>query len=221
MFEQRQPALVVLYEHYLADQDGPAYAEQVAHYYLPGTLARLLERGPRLARRGAALALGLLADFEQGNSPLGRALRDADRGVRSLAESAIRNVWRRFDTAEVQRELSLIVRQNRTQQFAEAEAAATSLILRSPAYAEAWNQRAISRYALGRYAECVADCHMALELNPYHFGAASGQGQCHLRLADSAAALECFRRALKLNPEMENIRALVLSLERDLKRPRK
>jgi cytochrome c-type biogenesis protein CcmH/NrfG len=43
-------------------------------------------------------------------------------------------------------------------------------------------------------------------------------GQCYLQLGDRAAALEAFRRALKLNPNLEGVRATVTYLERALKK---
>jgi cytochrome c-type biogenesis protein CcmH/NrfG len=39
-------------------------------------------------------------------------------------------------------------------------------------------------------------------------------GQCYLQLGDFDAALESFRRALKLNPNLEGVRASVAYLER-------
>jgi hypothetical protein len=56
-----------------------------------------------------------------------------------------------------------------------------------------------------------------LEINPYHFGAATGMAHCHLQLNNRTSALECFRRALKLNPNLEGVRAHVLYLQRTLK----
>jgi tetratricopeptide (TPR) repeat protein len=91
------------------------------------------------------------------------------------------------------------------------------LLAEAPWYAEAWNQRAIAHYQLEQFEESIGDCHQALELNPYHFGAAAGMGQCYVHMGDYTAALECFRRALKLNPNLEGIRASVNYLERTLK----
>ena len=34
-----------------------------------------------------------------------------------------------------------------------------------------------------RFAESIKDCQMTLELQPYHFGAASGMGLCHLEVS--------------------------------------
>jgi tetratricopeptide (TPR) repeat protein len=43
-------------------------------------------------------------------------------------------------------------------------------------------------------------------------------GQCYLNLGDHEEALDCFRRALRLNPELEGVRAAVQNLERAKRR---
>ena len=87
----------------------------------------------------------------------------------------------------------------------------------APTFAEAWNQRAIGHYSLGQFVDSIRDCRQAVEINPYHFGAVAGMGQCYLRLGNQLWALESFRRALALNPNLEGIRGNVTSLERKLK----
>ena len=47
-------------------------------------------------------------------------------------------------------------------------------------------------------------------------GAAVGLGHCYLELSDAVGALEAFRRALRMNPDMEGIRAQIQYLERSL-----
>ena len=39
-------------------------------------------------------------------------------------------------------------------------------------------------------------------------------GHCYLELSDAIGALESFRRALRLNPDMEDVRGQVTFLER-------
>ena len=63
----------------------------------------------------------------------------------------------------------------------------------------------------------IRDCRQSLEINPYHFPAATGMGKCYLQLGDRVAALEAFRRALRLNPGLEDVRAHVVYLQRALK----
>ena len=208
-----RPFLSVLYEAYLDDQDSAAFISKVSQFYTQGTLQRLADHESHHVRRSAVLALGLLADYEA-NHTMGRALVDSDRTVRMLAENGIRNVWARAGNDQQRQMLAIIIRLSSAQQYAEAERRATELIEAAPWFAEAWNQRAVARYALGQYAAAVRDGHQALEINPYHFAAASGMGQAYVQLQNHVSALECFRRALRLNPDLEGVRAQVARLTR-------
>ena len=71
---------------------------------------------------------------------------------------------------------------------------ATRLIAIAPAFAEAYNQRAIIYFEQGRYAESARDCRRVLSINPYHFGALAGLFQCQIgldRAADAAPEDPC------------------------------
>lgn len=212
----RLPLLNDFYNQYLIDHDANALGNRVLQKYGIGTLERLASEGKRMTRRAAVLALGLVADYES-NAVLGRAMVDEDRGVRTIAENGIRALWCRDGSPKQQRHLHRVIQLNAAQRFDDAIRQATLLIAESPALAESWNQRAVAYFSTGRYRESICDCEQALELNPYHFGAASGMGQCHLQLNDRAMALECFRRALGLNPGLEGVRAHVLYLQRTIK----
>jgi tetratricopeptide (TPR) repeat protein len=212
----RTPVINDFYEQYLRGQDQTAFAKQVATQYEIPTLERLADSGERMSRRAAVFALGLLSDYES-NSVVGRALNDNDRGVRTLADHAIRSLWLRCGSPAERKKLSQIVKLNSAQRYEEAIQLANLLIDRAPWLSEVWNQRAVAFYSTGRYHESVNDCVQSLELNPYHFGAAAGMGQCYLQLGDRSAALESFRRALRLNPGLEGVRAQVVYLQRTMK----
>ena len=206
-----------LYHEYLVDQDSSAFLRKVSQSYTTGTLERLVQHGPRLARRGAALSLGHLGDYGS-NHVLGCALQDEDRGVRLLAENAIRSVWCRQGTEDQQQELGAIMRLNSGKHYQAAIDRAGTLVNDASDLAEGWNQRAIAYYGLGRYYESIENCRQAVELNPYHFGAVAGMGQCYMQLGNQLWALESFRRALALNPNLEGIRANIAMLETKLKK---
>lgn len=218
MSEKRPaPALIEsLYRRYLDDQDTAALVRQVARHYTSGTLERLLGHSSRVARRGAALALGYLGGYEC-NAALGRALLDDDRGVRMMADNSLRAVWRRAGNEAQQHLLGVVMRLNTARLYGEAAETASQLIAEAPWFAEAWNQRAIAFCQLRRYTDAIHDCQQALEINPYHFGAAAGMGHCYLQLGNRPAALECFRRALNLNPDLESVRTQVVRLERRMR----
>lgn len=212
----RAPLLNDFYHQYLLDRDANALGNRVLQRYSVGTLERLSADGQRMTRRAAALALGLVGNYES-NAALGRAMIDEDRGVRTIAENGIRALWCRDGSPKQRRHLYRVIQLNSAQRFDEAIRQATLLIAETAALAESWNQRAVAYFSTGRYRESIRDCEQALELNPYHFGAASGMGQCHLQLNDRGVALECFRRALSLNPGLEGVRAHVLYLQRTIK----
>lgn len=211
----RTPLLQNLYHQYLDDENSAQFVRGVAERYTVSTLERLALFGSRIARRAAILSLGFIGNYES-NNVLGLALHDSDRGVRLLAENGIREIWCRDGSDAQQQRISVIERLNGSRDFEQAEQLATELIDEAPWYAEAWNQRAIALYYQSKFEASANDCHQALELNPYHFGAAVGMAHCYLELSDAFAALECFRRALKLNPDLEGVRAQVQYLERSL-----
>jgi tetratricopeptide (TPR) repeat protein len=212
----RHPVLRELYEQFLADEDAAAFVHRVGRRYNTATVERLVQYGSRLDRRAAVLALGYLGNYES-NGTLGRALCDADRGVRLLAENAIRSVWVRAGTERQRREINSVIALNTAADYENAYHRVNRLLDEAPWFAEAWNQRAIAGYCTERYEQSIRDCQQALELNPYHFGAAAGMGQCYLKLGVRSMALEAFRRALKLNPNLEGVRANVAYLERLMK----
>lgn len=209
----RTPRLLNLYRQYLDNQDSAGFISKVSKTYTSGTLERLTQSPSRDIRRAAILALGFVGDYSA-NHAIGRALLDDDRTVRTLAENGIRSVWTRAGSEEERQQLGIIMRLNAAQQYKEAIVRATELIEKAPWFAEAWNQRAVAQYNMGRYAEAIRDCHQALEINPYHFVAATNMGQAYVELENHVSALESFRRALRLNPDLEGIRAQVVRLAR-------
>ena len=212
---EKAPLLNAFYQYYLADETSAHFVAQVSKHYTLGTLGRLAEYGSRTTRRAAILAIGFLGGYES-NEVLGRGLHDADRVGRLLSENSIRELWYRDGSLPQQQRLQAIIRLNNALRFDQAAREASELIQEADGFAEAWNQRAIAYYQLERYTESVRDCRQALQRNPYHFAAAVGMGHCYLEIFDAVAALECFRKALEINPDMENVRAQVGYLERTL-----
>ena len=210
------PTIVSAYERYLHDQDSAGYIKEVASHYTCATLERLATMSDRIGRRAAVLALGFMGDYGS-NAVVGRSLTDRDRGVRTIAENSIRELWSRVGSREQRLSLRCIVRMNQTKRYDDAIRMATELIHESPWIAEAWCQRGTAHYHLAQYEAAIRNCHQALEINPYHFTAAAGMGQCYLMQDNPVAALESFRRALRLNPGMEEVRANVIKLQRSIR----
>lgn len=211
----KRPLLERLYHRYLEDENSAAFVTAVSRHYLLSTLERLAGGGDHISRRSASMALGFLGDYAQ-NAVLGRALLDPDRGVRLLADNGIRALWRRDGNTRHRQRLARICRLNHGSQYATAVDEAAALIDDAPWFAEAWNQRGIGYFAQRQFEDAANDCHQTLELNPYHFGAAVGMAHCYLELDEPLAALENFRRALRLHPDLEDVRLQIDYLQRTL-----
>lgn len=204
--------LVEYYESYLRDHDIDTFRQQVSARYLEGTLARLLDSSDPQTRRAAVLGLGLFGSFAV-NAAVAKALKDPDPTVRALSDNALWAIWFRADTPENNAALEKVGGLVSQQRFEEAIEQATRLVDRAPKFAEAYNQRAIARFFLGRFQESAEDCQLVLTNNPYHFGALAGLARCQIQLGRLGAAVETLKRAAKLQPYNRDISEQIAALE--------
>jgi tetratricopeptide (TPR) repeat protein len=199
------PRLTSFYLEYLQQHDVSFFVKSVAAYYNQATVTRLAGSCQVDTRRAAAMALGFLGDYSS-NSVLGELLRDADRNVRLLAESSIKNVWTRDGNESQRHELRSAMRSVASHDFSEAVRITNNLLDEYPLFAEARNQRGIALFALGKFHDTVKDCAIVLDINKYHFGAAIGMGHAYLQTNKKELAIIAFQQALKINPNLESIK---------------
>ena len=147
------------------------------------------------ARRAAVLSLGILGSFEQSNAVLGRALRDDDLAVRSMAEDALWAVWFCADTPEHNRTLEQVRHSINRRATQKAETLVTRLIADAPNFAEAYNQRAIVYFSRVGSPKVPRIAGAFSLRNPFHIGAIEGLAQCQLGLNRARDALKSLRRA--------------------------
>jgi tetratricopeptide (TPR) repeat protein len=186
------------------------FKQQAAQRYNEGTLLRLLANPDARARRAAVFALGVLGTMEA-NAALAARLHDDDPEVPALAAEAMWSLWLRADSPASNDELHKLARLRDRE---KALAGLDRLVARAPAFAEAYNQRAIVLFRSRQYDRAARDCQKAIQLNPYHFGAHAGLGQCYLQLRRHKSALRAFRNALRINPHLEAVAEVVRTLEK-------
>lgn len=142
------------------------------------------------------------------------ALRDEDAAVRSLAEHSLWQLWSRSGDLGVDRLFRMGVEQMTEGDFQPAIRTFSEVIQKKPEFAEAWNKRATVYYLTGELDKSLADCEEVLKRNPRHFGALSGFGLIYLQLDQPERALDYFQRALRVNPNLEQVAAAVAELKR-------
>jgi tetratricopeptide (TPR) repeat protein len=126
---------------------------------------------------------------------------DADAAAR--AASALWEIWHASGVPEIDKILHRGIEAMERGDLLAAEALFTDIIRRAPDYAEGWNKRATARYLSGNHGAAVADCEETLKRKPYHFGALSGQGLCHMALGQHKEAADLFRRTLAVYPHLD------------------
>jgi tetratricopeptide (TPR) repeat protein len=185
------------------------YKQEVTARYTEGTLQRLTLTANTEGRRAAVLALGLTGTMTC-NKSVALRLHDGDAQVRQLATDALWAIWFRADSPENILELQRVMRLRDADEALEAYAA---LLKKSPKFAEAYNQRAILHFRMREYQKSIADCETVVKLNPCHFGAHAGMGQCYMKLRKSRNALKAFKSALRINPNMDGVEETIRTLE--------
>jgi tetratricopeptide (TPR) repeat protein len=89
----------------------------------------------------------------------------------------------------------------------------TALTDHAPDFAEGWNARATAYFQAGEYGPSIADIGHTLALNPRHFGALSGLAAIFEELGDPKRALEAYRAALAIHPQLQGVKEAVERLE--------
>ena len=146
-------------------------------------------------------------------------LRDESAFVRQFAEQGLWLLWTRSGDAGIDGLMARGTEAMQAGRHADAIKILTMVIETKPEFAEAWNRRATVYYLAGEFDKSIADCHEVLKRNPRHFGALSGMGQIYFQLEDWERALQWYRRALEVNPNMLGIEMNVKMLEERLRNP--
>ena len=133
-------------------------------------------------------------------------LKGEDPELAATAEAILWGAWCRSGDPETDRVFRAGVDAMQNRRLAESEEFFTRVIQRQQEFAEGWNKRATVRYVRQNFVGSIADCQETLARNPNHFGAAAGQGLCHMSLGQFREAAMCFRRALEIHPHLDGVR---------------
>jgi tetratricopeptide (TPR) repeat protein len=169
----------------------------------PGSWADAPEKLPRLPRGDRTKNLEFLFEAL-------KAAPDADSA--KLVEGRIWALWLASgsDTADLLMSRVKSAMDNKDNALAIKLLDAVTRL--KPDYVEGWNRRATLRFAEKDYGGALADIQQVLGREPRHFGALSGLGVIMQELGEDKLALEAFRRALAVNPNLQKIPDFVKTL---------
>lgn len=185
--------------------------------WTPDQIVSLLGSDLCDARKVAALALSLVGG-KCCIPPLVEQLRDDDRIVNEMAEHALWSIWLRgSENCQANHQVARGSQALDRREFDHAIRHFNRAIELDPAFAEAYNQRAIAYYLQEQYHCSIADCHRAIERMPSHFGAWAGLGHSHAHLDNLKDALESYEQALEINPHLSCVREMIGELKRKLR----
>lgn len=98
-------------------------------------------------------------------------------------------------------------------EYKTALALLDSIIEINPRYTEAWARRATLHFAQKDIYRSLADLRVVIAQEPRHYQALAGLGVILQDIGEDKRALEAYRRALEINPNLENIPEVVRRLK--------
>ena len=181
--------------------------------------SRALASADVATRRAAAGQLGETGRMSD-VAALVKVLRDRDEETRAIAEAAIWEIWGRSGDAGIDELYQKGLQLMNFGAAGEAIQVFTIIIGKKPEFAEGWNKRATLYYSIGEYQKSLHDCDEVMKRNPLHFGALAGYGMIYTQLNQPGRAVEYFKRALKINPNMPGVAQNIELLEQQGKAKR-
>jgi tetratricopeptide (TPR) repeat protein len=188
----------------LERQDAQGLMEFLRGRYNHEQIKAILTSDDADVRKVAALALSLVGAKCCVNE-LARQLQDDDPVVNQMAEHALWSIWIRCGSSEANHALCKGAKALNRRDLQQAVEHFTRAIAIDPTFAEAYNQRGLAKYLGEHYEECILDCQEAVNRMPCHFGAWAGMAHCHANEGRLELALECYERALKINPHLDGV----------------
>jgi len=192
--------------------DVRSLCDAVCGRWSPTELCGLLGHREVDVRRTAVVVLGMVGGCEVVGC-VTRCLHDADEQVHQFAEDALWSLWLRAGKPEAAEAFAQGMTALAEDQYPQAIAEFEAALKLDRAFAEAYNQLAIAHYMNEQWVASVVACRQALSLMPTHFGAMAGLGHGYAHCGQHRQAIDCYRRALAINPRMATVAAAKTRLE--------
>ena len=196
-------------------EDVESLKELLGLQYSEDNLVAYLKNDDPLVGRAAATALGLIGSMHVVPA-LVENLKNSDVRTCLNTEIALWEIWSRSGDETVDVMLDEGKNNLENEKIAEAVEQFTAVIAAAPNFAEGYNQRAIAYFVLEAWENALEDCKKTIKLNPHHFGAYAGMGHVYLRLGRIDKAVDAYKQALAINPNLISIAESILQLRPDM-----
>ncbi len=183
--------------------------------YTEKELVDYLDNSDPLVSRAATTALGLIGGMNV-VPELVEKLKSKDKRATLITEEALWNIWSHSGDESVDEMFQAGKKHLENENYFEAIEQFTEVIESSPNFAEGYNQRAIVFFVLEKWENALEDCQKTVKLNPHHFGAYAGMGHVYLRLGKIGEAVDAYKQALTINPNLISIANTLVRLRRVL-----
>lgn len=171
---------------------------------------------PVVAALSAVFLFSATAWAEEPLDGLFDRLKTADARAAARLEREIWNEWSKSGSPA----MDLLLQRGRDAMAAGNTAEAidhlTALTDHAPDFAEGWNARATAYYQARQLGPSVSDIGRALTLNPRHFGALAGLGAIYEELDNPRKALDVYRAALAIHPNLRGVSDKAKRLEQQV-----
>jgi len=138
------------------------------------------------------------------------AAADPD-AAKSVAQT-IERIWLQSPSDTTSLLMQRAMESLREQRYPLALALLDQVVALEPDWAEAWNQRATTRFLADDPDGAMADIDRVIKLEPRHFGALAGMGAILQRSGFGKRALQIFNKALEIYPQQPDLQATVEKL---------
>lgn len=155
----------------------------------------------------------LVAQTEPRHSLLETLAQSPNQAQGRDAANSLWQFWHQAPDETAQEMLNLGVTAIRYGDYLQAENVLSRLVAYCPTYSEAYNQLAFAYFLQRQDDQSLAFLEQTLALEPAHFGALSGIGLIHIRAGKPTLGQIFLRRAVAINPWLNERSLLEQSVE--------